>query len=362
MQFKDIKGQYVIANSLTKIIDSGRISHAQLFLGDTVSGSLALAIAYAQYLNCTNRQHYGDGNDGSLRADSCGECPNCKKYQQLLHSDLHLYFPTTTTSSVKSSPSSAEFQSEFREFLDHFNQRGSLDDWYEFMGVESKQGMIRERDADDLVKTLALKAYEGSYKVVIVWMADKMNGVMANKILKNLEEPLPGTLILLVAESRDRMLSTILSRTQLCRIPRSDGDGVLWAGEMALRKEWEQEFAQLYVTWMRQLFKLNMASLSAWVDDLASKGREQQKAFLLYAQEATRECFLRNNAGLPPALDFGDEKFNMSFHKMITIHNVERLNNAFNETIRAIERNAHAKIALMELSFSISRALKKNAG
>ncbi len=356
MQFKDIKGQTVIANRLTEIIDSGRVSHAQLFLGETVSGSLALAIAYAQYLNCEHRVHY---EGGELRADSCGECANCKKYQQLSHSDLHLYFPTTTTGSVKSNPSSADFQGEFREFLNTNNQCGSLDDWYEWMGVENKQGLIRERDADDLVRTLGLKAYESACKVVIIWMAEKMNLSMSNKILKNLEEPSPNTLIMLVAESSDRMLSTILSRTQLVHIPRPAEQSSQWAGEVVIREENREEFARMFVTWMRQLFKLNMLSLSSWVDEISSKVREQQKQFLLFSQEAQRECFLRNNAGLPMEMDFGDDKFNTSFPTMITTRNIDGLNEAFNKTIYAIERNAYAKIAFMQLSFSISKLLKK---
>lgn len=359
MQFKDIKGQSVIANQLTEIIDSGRVSHAQMFLGDTASGSLALAIAYAQYLNCQHRTHYAQPGPDGLRADSCGECPSCKKYQQLTHPDLHFFFPTTTTSSVKSSPSSAEFQTEFRDFLLQTQQCGSLDDWYDFLAVENKQGQIREKDADNMVRVLGLKSYESSFKVVIVWMAEKMNLSMANKILKNLEEPAPNTLIVLVVERSDRMLSTIISRTQLVRVPHSTAGGGQWAGEVLLRKESVEQFAQLYVTWMRQLFKLNMLSLSTWVDTLAAYGREQQKQFLLYAQESLRQCFLRNNAGLPMQIDFGDAKFNSSFPTMITERNIEGLDKAFNDAIYAIERNAYSKIALMELSFAISRQLKK---
>lgn len=350
MQFKDIKGQTLTANHLTEIIDSGRVSHAQLFLGDTASGSLALAIAYAQYLNCEHRQHYDAAGPDGLRADSCGECPSCKKYQQLTHSDLHLFFPNAATATVKGNNiSAADFQSEFREFLNAKHQTGTLDEWYEFMQIENKQGLIRERDADEMVRTLGMKSYEGGYKVAIIWMAEKMNAQTANKILKCLEEPTPGTLIILVAESSDKMLSTIISRTQLVKV-RNICNEVRNASD---------EFRTLYVTWMRQLFKLNMASLSAWVDTLHSKSREVQKQFLLFAQESVRDAFLRNNAGLPSQIDFGDEKFNNSFPAMITEHNIEALNDAFNNAIFAIERNAYGKIAFMELSFRISKALKK---
>ena len=350
MQFKDIKGQTVTANHLTEIIDSGRVSHTQLFLGDTASGSLAMAIAYAQYLNCEHRQHYGEAGRDGLRADSCGECPSCKKYRQLSHSDLHLYFPYAATATVKgTSISAADFQGEFRDFLEARHQLGTLDEWYEFMQIENKQGQIRERDADDLVRTLGMKSYEGGNKVVIIWMAEKMNTQTANKILKSLEEPTPNTLIILVAESSDKMLSTIISRTQLVKI-HNTGDNIRVASD---------EFRTLYVTWMRQLFKLNMASLSAWVDTLHAKSREVQKQFLLFAQEAVRDSFLRNNAGLPSHIDFGDEKFNSSFPAMITERNIEMLNEAFDNALFAIERNAYGKIAFMELSFRISKALKK---
>ncbi len=349
MQFKDIVGQVVTANHLTEIIDSGRVSHTQMFLGETASGSLALAIAYAQYLNCEHRVHYNNA-EGGLRADSCGECPSCKKYKQLTHSDLHFFFPNAATAEVKGGNiSSADFQGEFREFLNAHKQVGTLDEWYDFVGVEKSQGIIRERDADEMTRTLGLKAYEGAYKVVIVWMAEKVHQVAANKILKTLEEPTPNTLILLVAESSEKMLSTIVSRAQTVRVPRLKAEAPAP----------NEEFNTLYVTWMRQLFKLNMASLSSWVDSLHAKGREQQKRFLLYAQEAIRDSFLRNNAGLPSKMDFGDAKFNASFPAMITERNIELLNEAFNNAIYAIERNAYAKITFMELSFRISKALKK---
>ncbi len=352
MQFKDIEKQASIANRLTEIVDSGRVAHAQLFLGNTSSGALALALAFAQYLSCSNRQHYDKGHPSGLRADSCGTCPSCRKYHDLAHPDLHLFFPNTTTASIASKPSSADFQKEYREFLSAKSQKGTLDEWYEFLNVENKQGLIRERDADDLIKALSMKSYEGGYKVVVIWMAEKMNESAANTILKTLEEPSEKTLILLVAENSERMLSTILSRTQLIRV----GDV---AGPDILLRASTLDFASLYVSWMRQLFKLNMLSLSSWADTMHSKGRESQKEFLSYAQEATRECFLRSNAGLPLALDFGDEKFNASFPAMMTENNIEKINNAFNEAIRAIERNGYAKLVFMELSFRISKALKK---
>lgn len=351
MQFKDIIGQTVTANRLTEIVDSGRIGHAQLFLGDTSSGSLALAIAFLQYLHCQHRQHFDNGDDKTLRADSCGECPSCRKFAELSHSDLHFIFPSAATSNGRRIASSDDLMSEFRTFLDEKKQKGTLEEWYAAIDIEKKQGMIRDADADNLIHTLSLTSYEGGYKSVVIWMAEKMNTVFANKILKTLEEPTPNTLIILVAEEREKMLSTIISRTQLVRVPSlTPLQPAVWAQADA--------FAADFVAWMRQLFKLNMLSLSTWVDAMHARGREQQKQFLAYAQEALHQCFLCNNAGIPLQMDFGDEKFNASFPSMVTQRNAERLNKAFDEATFAIERNGYAKMVFMELSFNISKALK----
>lgn len=377
MQFKDIIGQRELINRLTSIIDSGRVPHAQLFLGKAGYGTLPLAIAYAQYLNCSNRQHYAEGE---LLADSCGECPSCKKFQQLAHPDLHFYFPNAISAEVKKDPCSSEFQGQFREFLNAHNQYATLEDWYQHIGIENKQGLINVRDAEELLKSLSLKAYEAPYKVVLVWMVEKMNHVAANKLLKFIEEPAPNTLILLVAERQDQLLDTIISRTQPVRIGRIEKEALAqaFAGQDAdlvqacegdyiqgykllEQSEQEEKFASLFVPWMRQLFKLNIASLSAWVDEMASYPREVQKQFLSFAMEALRACYLQTAAGyrIGHRLQFGDEKFNNSFPNFVTANNIERLNEAFTKTHYAIERNANAKIAFMQLSFDVSKALSK---
>ena len=228
---------------------------------------------------------------------------------------------------------------------------GTEDDWYMRLGVENKQGMIREKDADNIIRTLGLKSYEGGYKVLIVWMAERMNIAAANTLLKTLEEPAEKTLILLVSESRDRMLSTIMSRVQQV-VVKDLG--------VAMNEERQQKFAQMFISWMRLLFKLNMQPLSAWVDQTANIGREGQKMFLQYVLEALRACFLQTAAGirLQKELEFGDQKFDAAFPAMITIRNIEQMNEAVNNAIYAIERNANAKITFMQLSFKMSRFIK----
>ena len=335
-------------NRLTEIIDNGRVSHAQLFLGATAEGSLQLALAYLQYLCCEHRVHH-DGGD--LRADSCGECPSCKKLSQLMHPDLHLIFPNVATAKVSSTSLwSGDFMQEFREFLLQNNALGTLDEWYATLGTENKQGLIREQDAAHIVSDLSLKSYEGGWKMMVIWMAEKMNPSAANELLKTLEEPTPGTLLLLVAESDERLLPTIRSRVQTVRLRAENGER---------RTENQAEFAQLLVEWLRLLFKLKMKELGAQVDKMANMNREQQKQFLGYALGVMRECFLHGNAGLPVDIGSGDQKFDTMFPQMVTVNNIELINAALNEALFALERNANTKIALMQLSFSMSKALKK---
>ncbi len=344
MQFKDIVGQRDTINRLTSIIDSGRVSHAQMLLGEAAT-AMPLVWAYLQYLCCENRQHH---DHGDLRADSCDDCPSCKKIASLMHPDLHFIFPTATTSKVKEKPWSGEFQGEFRDFMLQTQGSGNIDDWYETLGIENKQGLIRELDADGVVSDLSLKAYEGGWRMMVIWMAEKMNESFANKLLKTLEEPLPGTLIMLVSESDERMLSTIKSRVQTLRV------------ESGTRKEENNaEFAEMLVGWLRMLFKLKMKELSAQVDKMASLNREQLKLFLQYALKVMRDCFLNSAAGVECHLGSGDEKFDAQFPRMITVNNIELMEEALNDAIFAVERNAYAKIAMMELSFRMSKALKK---
>lgn len=355
MQFKDIEGQRVLINHLTQIADSGHVSHAQLFLGDTVSGSLALTLAYAQYLGCANRQHFpGADPQHDLVADSCGHCPHCQKYQQLAHPDLHLFFPTANIPNISDKPSSLEFLTQFREFLIQYRQLGTLPQWYASLGVENAQGILREADAEDMLRVVSMKSYENGGKVIVIWMAEKMQEKISNKLLKVLEEPLGDTLFLLVAENTETILPTIISRTQLVRVPSLERAGMDHFSPDLLTR-----FAPFYVDWMRMLFKLNMEKLNAWVNEAATLGREWQRQFLLFSLDSTRQCFLANMAGIPLSRSFGDAKFDSSFPKMVSSLNVEGFEQAFDKALYAIERNANPKITFMELSFKLSKQLKK---
>ncbi|MBP3763366.1 MAG: hypothetical protein J6I49_05755 [Bacteroidales bacterium] len=325
------------------MIDSGRVSHAQMVLGDMPT-AMPLAWAYLQYLCCQNRRHY-DGE--ALRADSCGECPSCKKVASLMHPDVHMVFPNPPNGSP--SVSAADYQGEFRSFMLEHGGRGSLEEWHASLGSDIKSSMIRERDAAHIVEVLTMKPYEGGWRMLLIWKPTRMNSAASNELLKTLEEPLPQTLILLVDDTDEGLLPTIKSRVQTLALRN-----IVPSAKSAAAGQGE-----LLVGWLRLLFKLKMKDLAAQVDRMAALNREQQKQFLQYAASVMRECFLNTAAGLPCDLGSGDAKFDAQFPQMITNNNIEAIESAFDEALMATDRNAYAKITLMELSFRLSKALKK---
>ena len=211
MRFCEIIGQEGVKKQLCQAVQEGRIAHAQLFTGLSGVGKMGLALAYAQYLACPNR----------TESDSCGVCPSCLQYQKLQHPDLHFAFPI-----VKGDNGDVcdEFVDKFREMVlegVYFD----LDDWYRRMGVETKQGMIYEKESSEILRKLSLKSFGDGYKVMLIWQPEKMNGTCANKLLKLLEEPPEKTLFLLVSEHPELLLTTVLSRAQEVRVPRlSEGE------------------------------------------------------------------------------------------------------------------------------------------
>ena len=209
MQFKDIVGQEALKTKLIQTVKEGRISHAQLFLGNAGYGSLPMAIAYAQYVSCENR------ND----TDSCGNCPSCHKYQKLIHPDLHFVFPVNSTKSITSDkkPVSDHFINEWRSIISsdlYFTEQ----DWYETIGIENKQGIISANEADRIISKLSLKPYEAKYKIMIIWLPERLNIASANRLLKLIEEPPANTLFLLVSENAGQILRTIYSRAQQIKL------------------------------------------------------------------------------------------------------------------------------------------------
>ncbi|RVT79876.1 DNA polymerase III subunit delta' [Flavobacterium sufflavum] len=381
MQFSEILGQEHIKNHLSRSADLGRIPHAQLFVGSEGSGTLAMAIAYAQYILCGNQN--GENN---------GENHACNiKFQKLSHPDLHFAYPTVTTDEVKKNPKSIDFIADWREFVTQ-NPYGGLFDWYAVLGVQNKQGEIRVDDAQEILKSLSLKAYEGGYKIMIVWMADKMNIAASNKLLKLLEEPPEKTIFILISENEEDILQTIRSRCQVLHfnglseaviadalVSREEIDSKL-ATKLAhqaqgnynaalhlLRdKDEEHPFEQWFVTWVRAAFKAKkdaaaIQDLILWSEKIAALGREAQKKFLQFCMEMFRQALLINYE--TPGLVYFEpkvDKFKLeNFAPFVNGNNIQDIFKELSDAMYHIERNGNAKIILTDLSIKLTRLIHK---
>ncbi len=382
MLFSEILGQDYLKNHLTKSALSGRIPHAQLFVGPEGSGTLPMAIAYAQFILCQNS---GSENTGGNEACNL-------KFAHFSHPDLHFIYPNVTTEEIKSKPKSLDFITEWRAFLQQ-NIYGSLFDWYQHLGVQNKQGEIRVEDAEDIVKSLALKSYEGGYKVVIIWMAEKMNTAASNKLLKMLEEPSDKTLFILIAEHEEDIIQTILSRCQVLHFsaipekiiadaltaqhdldPRTaakiahQAQGNFNKAQQILNESGEDVvFEKWFVDWVRAAFRAKgnaaaIQDLIQWSEQIAGLGRETQKKFLSYCIELFRQALLLNYQTtslvyMEPKI----EKFKLeNFAPFVSGNNIQDIYKELSDAIYHIERNGNAKIILTDLSIKLTRLIHKS--
>ncbi len=380
MQFTEILGQEHIKNHLTRSADLGRIPHAQLFVGPEGCGTLPIAIAYAQYILCNNK----NGENFGLN-ESCNI-----KFQKNSHPDLHFVYPTVSTEDVKTKPKSVDFLSQWRPFVTD-NPYGSLFDWYAVLGVQNKQGLIRVEDASEILKTLSLKSYEGGYKILIIWMADKMNIEAANKLLKLLEEPPEKTIFILITENEEDIIQTIRSRCQVIQfiglsenvianeLVKRNGIDPKLATKIAhqaqgnfnkalhLINENKEEFPfeEWFVTWVRAAFKAKkdaavIADLIQWSEQIAGLGRETQKKFLQFCINIFRQALLHNYE--TPSLVYFESNINFkfqSFAEYINGNNIFEIFQELSDAIYHIERNGNAKIILTDLSIKLTRLIHK---
>ena len=381
MQFSDILGQEHIKSHLIKSASSGRIPHAQLFVGPDGCGTLAMAIAYAQYILCKN-----SGSENSDGNESCN-----LKFNSISHPDLHFIYPTVTTEDVKTKPKSTDFIADWRQFLLD-NPYGSLFDWYRTLGVKNKQGEIRVEDAQEILKSLALKSYEGGYKVMIIWMADKMNIASSNKLLKLLEEPTDKTLFLLITENEEDLIQTIRSRCQVLHFnalpekviadalisreniePRTaakiahQSQGNFNKALQMLQEDGEEVyFEKWFVDWVRAAFRAKgnataIHDLISWSELIAGLGRETQKKFLQYCIEMFRQTLLLNYQ--TTALVYMEpkiEKFKLeNFAPFVNGNNIADIFKELSDAVYHIERNGNAKIILTDLSIKLTRLIHK---
>lgn len=381
MQFSEILGQEYIKSHLTKSTSLGRIPHAQLFVGPEGSGTLPMAIAYAQYILCNNSN--GENN---------GENESCNlKFDKLSHPDLHFVYPTVATEDVKTKPKSIDFIGDWRAFVTQ-NPYGSLFDWYTVLGVNNKQGLIRVEDAGDILKTLSLKSYEGGYKIMIIWMADKMNTEASNKLLKLLEEPPEKTIFILITEQEEDLIQTIRSRCQVLHfggLPENTIAEALVAQKQIDPKlaatiahqaqgnfnkalhllqndDDSYPFDEWFVTWVRAAFKAKgnaaaIQDLIQWSDEVAGLGRETQKKFLSFCVEMFRQALLLNYES--PSLVYLEpnvEKFQLAnFAPFVNGNNIQEIFKELSDAMYHIERNGNAKIILTDLSIKLTRLIHK---
>ena len=379
MLFSEILGLSHIKSHLSKSVENGRIPHAQLFVGQEGSGTLPMAIAYAQYILCANTD--GENTTGN---EACNI-----KFNNFSHPDLHFAFPVTTNDKIKRHPVSAHFLPEWRELLKE-QPYGNLFDWYKRLGVDNKQGQIGVDEALDINKALALKAYEGGYKIMLIWMAEKMNVAAANKLLKLIEEPPNKTVFLLIAEDEEQIIKTIRSRCQVLHFPplaqediksglikqynlpeneaikiahQADGN-YNKACDLVYQDSEDLQFETWFITWIRSAFKAkgNKAAihdLIGWSEEIAKTGRETQKLFLQFCVEFFRQAMLLNyGADSLVYFETQTKGFDISkFAPFVHNNNILDISEALQDAIYHIERNGNSKIILTDLSIKLTRLL-----
>ena len=378
MLFNQIIGQDHIKKHLQKSAENGRIPHAQLFIGKEGCGTLPMAIAYAQFLLC----------NFSEDTDACHI--KCNKLQ---HPDLHFAFPVTTNDSIKKHAVSNLFLEDWRDFI-ATQPYGSLFNWLQHIGVENKQGLIGVDESEAVVKKLKLKSYEGGFKVMIIWMAEKMNIAAANKLLKLIEEPPNKTVFLLITENEEQIINTIKSRCQALHFPTLSEQDIAnslvvnhkiannEAAKIAHQAEGNYNkalhllqndsndliFEEWFIAWIRTAFRAKgnaavVQDLISWSDTIAKTGRETQKRFLDYCLQFFRQALLVNYKS--DHLVFMETKsgFNLSkFAPFIHSGNILDIEKELNDAMYHIERNGNAKIILLDLSMKLTRFLHKKEG
>ncbi|OWY21676.1 hypothetical protein C7N43_08960 [Sphingobacteriales bacterium UPWRP_1] len=365
MQFANVIGQEAIKNYLLKNAQHGHISHAQLFLGAEGSGNLALALAYAQYLNCTNKQP----------ADSCGHCNSCQMSVKLAHPDIHFSYPTVTTGNK--GKKSTDYIAEWRQAVLQ-NPYMNVFDWLQFIKAENKQGNITAEECDEIVRKLNLTSFQGAYKILIIWMPEYL-GKEGNKLLKVIEEPPAGTLFLLVAENADAVLSTIISRTQLLRIPPLNPPDIEknllnrfqlshqtarqiaalcngnYNAALRLMNNTNVNNRQMLTGWLNACLQNNVPQFALFTEEIAETGREIQKNFIGYCLHFFTECLrLSMLPNYVPLLEKDEIQTANRLLQSLNFNSLEELVQAFEKADEHITRNANSRIVFFNLSVRLS--------
>jgi len=375
MNFAQIPGQSEIKSRLIRSVQEERVSHAQLFAGPEGCGSMALALAYARYVNCENR----------TEEDSCGVCKSCVKYDKLIHPDLHFVFPVIKKKNVND-PVSDNYIDDWRAFVKK-SPFFTVNEWFDSIEVGNAQGMIYASEAGEIIRKLSLKTFESDFKIMIIWLPEKMHQATSNKLLKMIEEPPDKTLFLLVSEEPAKVITTILSRCQLVKIQsfttgdlekyvsdryglpqekardiaRVSNGNINRANELCENEESSITNLNHFRSLMRHAWKRDILSIISWSEEIASTGREFQKSFLSFSLRLLRENLMLSLDQLKNNLVFlsGEEVgFSKNFHPFITQANIFSLNEEFNLAFSHIEANGNAKIVFLDLALKVTKLIR----
>ncbi|MBG8552802.1 DNA polymerase III subunit [Hymenobacter guriensis] len=378
MRFSDIPGQQNVKQVLRQSVRQSHVAHAQLFRGAEGSAALALALAYAAFLNCENRP--------AEAADSCGQCPSCQKIDKLVHPDLNFILPVTTTKAVVKDAVSSKFAAEWRTFVLENPYQG-LNDWMQYIGADNKQGSISKEESLQLLRLVSLKAFEAQFKIVIIWLPELMHPAAANAVLKLLEEPPPATVFLLVSNAPEQLLPTIISRVQPVVVrPLTEEELTQWlhearqvpevkARQLAQMAEGnigsalatqstaatDHDYFELFAKWMRTCYGNKVSEMLEKSDEFQKLGRENQKEFLHYALTELRKVLLFGlDPQLVPHLSAAEQPFVQGFSRFVTPRNAEPLTRQLNEAHYHVERNANPRMVFVDTSLRVAELLRQS--
>jgi DNA polymerase-3 subunit delta' len=390
MLFKNIIGQTDVKLHLVNMVQQNRISHALLFLGKEGSGALSLAIAFAQYIVCEKVNSkpalaqagpslFGEEPPAPQAApqlqDACGECPSCQKMLQLMHPDIHFSYPVVPRK-AGDKPVSADYISEWREFVAKHSY-GNAYDWLQFIGAENKQGNITALECNDIIRKLSLKSFESGFKILVMWMPEYL-GNEGNKLLKLIEEPPPNTLFILVAENESLILQTILSRTQLVKIPALTAQEVTTAlvtranvqeeqaRQIALIAEGnyreaqqlmqhaDEDWQSLLRDWLNAILKNGPIAQVKWIEEVSKLGREKQKQFLRYFNHLLEQAIRLQAMGAQHMhLPVNEQDFASRLNKIAGLSQQQAIIGELDKATYYIERNANAKMLFHALTIKL---------
>ncbi len=377
MLFSQVIGQQEIKAKLRNLVEHNRLSHALLINAPEGAGGLPLALAFSQFIMCDRVSE--KTSKINFPVECCNVCPSCIKAAKLIHPDIHYVYPVITRK-PGDKPVSADFISEWREFISQFPY-GTIFDWLQFIEADNKQGNISAHECNEINRKLSLKSFESGYKILIIWMPEYL-GNEGNKLLKLIEEPPPDTLFILVTENEALILPTILSRVQIIRLPKPsiqeiqdalvERAGVAPAQARQLAAVSEQNYREslrqlqhgqddwqgLLREWLNAVLKTGPIAQVKWVEEISKSGRERQKQFLQYFIHLLEQAIrLRMSEDTIRELPESEKDFALRLNKIADLSIQQAIVEELNKSIYHIERNAHAKMLFHALTIRLNHIL-----